>query len=492
MPSLQANEPDSDTSHSHPQTSARRNSGFKSSKLRDSCQACALSKIKCPKEKPACSRCESRGITCEYFLTKRPGRRRESSIRRSSKIASNASSKPNANKDNSRPGDTVHAEQQSLGSGILSRNTIPFTPTDLSRSNSFLTSPSLISTSPINGNVPGTDSSDVSPALWEVSMSPGLTSSGSEVHGFDFFMSAMDSAFEMPALDSGSINHTGADFASLLIPSESVDLDLVSKPMSTVDLPSAWGLSSLSSNNPVPLNGKANMADVSEPTSCDCLTLALDLLKMLSSARGSPRGSSTGLDTMATSTENDINSIQTVLTKNKQSIEAVNSMLACSCAEDGFLLTILSMIVLKMLGAYAAAARAKLHDAGAETGKPTILTNCIIFSNNDQLRRLSSLYDAPSDENGSERMAAQLVLGELHRVQRLVNQLSPRLKGALEERERESRLEQDLWNRQRVMGESEPMTMAPFSASTLDQVDSDLRKSLSNLSAGIISRLRQS
>jgi Aflatoxin regulatory protein len=195
---------------------------------------------------------------------------------------------------------------------------------------------------------------------------------------------------------------------------------------------------------------------------------------------------------MATSTESDDDLIQTVLTKNKQSIEAVNSMLACSCAEDGFLLTILSMIVLKMLGAYAAAARAQLHVAGAETGEPTILTNSIIFSDNDQLRRLSSSYDAPSDENGSERMAAQLVLGELHRVQRLVNQLSPRLQGALEERERESRSEQDLWSHQRVMAESEPVTMAPFSASTLDQVESDLRKSLSNLSAGIISRLRQS
>lgn len=41
-------------------------------KLRDSCHACASSKVKCHKEKPTCSRCRKRGITCEYFAHRRP------------------------------------------------------------------------------------------------------------------------------------------------------------------------------------------------------------------------------------------------------------------------------------------------------------------------------------------------------------------------------------------------------------------------------------
>ena len=49
------------------------------SKLRDSCHACARSKVRCPKQKPTCSRCEIRGTECQYFFTRRPGRRRETS-----------------------------------------------------------------------------------------------------------------------------------------------------------------------------------------------------------------------------------------------------------------------------------------------------------------------------------------------------------------------------------------------------------------------------
>ena len=48
------------------------------SRLRDSCHACAASKVKCSKEKPTCSRCAKRATRCEYLVTKRPGRRHNS------------------------------------------------------------------------------------------------------------------------------------------------------------------------------------------------------------------------------------------------------------------------------------------------------------------------------------------------------------------------------------------------------------------------------
>lgn len=47
-------------------------------RLRDSCHACAASKVKCSKDKPTCVRCTRRGTTCQYFATKRPGRKRNS------------------------------------------------------------------------------------------------------------------------------------------------------------------------------------------------------------------------------------------------------------------------------------------------------------------------------------------------------------------------------------------------------------------------------
>ncbi|RYP72747.1 hypothetical protein DL770_007924 [Monosporascus sp. CRB-9-2] len=55
-------------------SSSRRSAPPAGPKLRDSCHACASSKVKCHKEKPTCSRCSKRGITCEYFVIRRGGR----------------------------------------------------------------------------------------------------------------------------------------------------------------------------------------------------------------------------------------------------------------------------------------------------------------------------------------------------------------------------------------------------------------------------------
>ncbi|KAK3901816.1 hypothetical protein C8A05DRAFT_16058, partial [Staphylotrichum tortipilum] len=48
----------------HPSTQSPR-------KLRDSCTDCASSKVKCSKEKPTCSRCARRGVTCIYMVSRR-------------------------------------------------------------------------------------------------------------------------------------------------------------------------------------------------------------------------------------------------------------------------------------------------------------------------------------------------------------------------------------------------------------------------------------
>ncbi|KAJ5618466.1 Aflatoxin biosynthesis regulatory protein [Penicillium herquei] len=60
-------------------------------KLRDSCNACAVSKVKCSREKPTCSRCMRRGSNCEYLVTRRAGRRTDKARLRSSTISSSSS-----------------------------------------------------------------------------------------------------------------------------------------------------------------------------------------------------------------------------------------------------------------------------------------------------------------------------------------------------------------------------------------------------------------
>lgn len=47
-------------------------------KIRDSCNACSQQKIKCGREKPACERCASKGLTCEYSVSRRNGKRARS------------------------------------------------------------------------------------------------------------------------------------------------------------------------------------------------------------------------------------------------------------------------------------------------------------------------------------------------------------------------------------------------------------------------------
>ncbi|EED18719.1 conserved hypothetical protein [Talaromyces stipitatus ATCC 10500] len=49
-----------------------------------SCNTCSASKIKCSKEKPECFRCMKRGITCQYAVTKRSGRKQRTRQRSNS------------------------------------------------------------------------------------------------------------------------------------------------------------------------------------------------------------------------------------------------------------------------------------------------------------------------------------------------------------------------------------------------------------------------
>jgi hypothetical protein len=164
--------------------------------------------------------------------------------------------------------------------------------------------------------------------------------------------------------------------------------------------------------------------------------------------------------------------------ENKEAIEAVSTVLQCSCTEDGYLLTLLSMILLRILGRYAAAARKRSVATAAS------------FEKGD---RPSS---SSNDHESLGRIAAQLILGELHHMQRLVNQLSPRLK-VRERGEDASEGTLDRESSRDFFGSFPSLTdggtgLAPFSPAILNQLEKDLRKSLSSLSLEIINILRQS
>jgi hypothetical protein len=151
--------------------------------------------------------------------------------------------------------------------------------------------------------------------------------------------------------------------------------------------------------------------------------------------------------------------LDAVIDANKQTIDAVGTMLQCPCLHDGYLFTILSLIVFKVLDSYGAAANAP------------------------EVQRT----DVDAAEEDALYMAAQQVLGELHRVQRLVNQISAKIK------------EQTATDAQgNTCGTSTPCgkrgeseVSLPFSTVMLSQLEADMRKRLKRLSLGMASHLRR-
>ena len=485
------------------QASARRSTGGTSSKLRDSCQACAASKVKCPKEKPSCSRCDSRGISCQYFLTKRPGRRRESESggTHASNNKSSISINPNSvidtdtdtNHSKDRDGDTIKAIPPPVTTRFLSGSTTP--PSTRSWGNSYSGTPANPSQpiSPRLDDMLMPDSSDIFHVTGDNNMFPDLVDFGCDINDMDFVMSAIDSPFTLPVLDGngggGAIAPLRKDIGSLLIPPEGSGpgIAVLSETLlagDTASTPSAG--SSRSSNNQVLWTQTSSVPRTLEPPPCGCLMRALDILKMLSSTQSTPRATSvSGTPESSTASDGDETS-RVVLLENKQSIEAVNSMLACSsCAEDSFLFTVSAMVVLKILERYAAAARSQSDRTRAGTAEVAL----------DRVANMmDSTFNNARDTQGTGRRAAQLVLSELHRVQRVVNQLSPKLKEHIEGGGQNLGLGLDLWDHHLVMGNNGGKTpaAASFSADTLGGLEKDVRKSLTSLSAEMINVLRQS
>lgn len=338
----------------------------------------------------------------------------------------------------------------------------------------------------------------------EVGMFSGLVDFGSEVNDMDFIMSAMDSPFDLLGMDcggiAGSIMQTPNDIESLLMPTERIDFDhgSLDTPSSLDLLSTSSAASSTASNIHSLPTGKTSISDITETSPCGCLVQALDLLKKLSTGSTSSRTAFSSPDAvLGTDMPRTANggSAQTIVFENKQSMEAVSNKLACSsCVEDGFLLTVISMIVLKVLERYAAVAQAQPHKTGKnepEADKPARPSINTTSGSDDWMRTPSHARDGLYDEDGSGRVAAQLVLSELHRVQRLVNQLSPKLKGPKEREGQNIAPKMRYWGRPRAAGDGDRMALTSILAGTLDQMERDVRKSLSTLSAEIINGLRQ-
>lgn len=308
-------------------------------KLRDSCNACSASKVKCNRDKPTCARCAKRGLACEYLVTRRAGRKHDKARPRSSTTSSNSPQHP------------------------------PLCTPEWSVSGTPI--PTL----------------DYFSQLHSYSDSDQLTSLTGLTVDFDTFLGSPSSFPLLNPPDSllASSNQCaqGSTNGSYLEASFLFEEEFSSLPNE-----------SLPATHPNPTDSTHCKASPDDSSS-SCLVKALDLFRQLL-----PPDFATCTRTHSPCRDQGFTT-ETIVATNAKTVDAITHMLHCLCAHDDFLLVMVSMAAFKVMTWYAAAARGLSPDpkrddvaaAGSLTEDPGRLTAQSVLS---ELHRVQKLVNALS------------------------------------------------------------------------------------------------
>ena len=440
-----------------PSTLLARQSIGQPRKLRDSCFSCASSKVKCNKEKPTCIRCARRGLVCGYMASRRTGR---TSVLGGKRPAARTADSDTATRPNN-PNTSRPQEFQSSSR-----------------------SPPLVLTPPDTACPSSDHHVYLGQDVWRTIHSPGASAGETALSPLTPNATNFDdlfaSVFSSPMLET-------SDFES---PPQHPTRSHAPPPVGTLS-----GLS-FSKQDLFPSQDLAAGEllgfdpSSSEPRRC-CLTVAVEILTQLfpnAPTACTLSGSQVGTRKVPTT--------ESVISENKQNIGAISSMLDCPCSQDEYLLAIISLIVFKLMAWYAAAAGDKsLMDNGVSKSNSLVAhperPSPSAFGEH-VLHLPTTIGDYCVDGHDRSRMAAQLVLSELHRVQRLVNLLSKRLEsirlrnGSLSSPSSASSCCADSGDALGIETRA-----SSLSASTFDQLEADLRKRLRTVSSETIDILRR-
>lgn len=247
-------------------------------------------------------------------------------------------------------------------------------------------------------------------------------------------------------------------------------------------------------------------------TACCCLITTLGFLKELFPDASKAYTQPYERRTSVSDAESPFPTIQSVIAQNERIVEAMESILECSCSQqDGYLLSVLSLVLFKILDWYAAAGRAA----------PTVTTTAACYDSYSKLHRTpphnpccdiqrlsrssSSHFVAGNlcvEGEDSGRVAAQMVLSELHRAQRLVNKLSARFNeiriGSAAAAGGAEAAAAAAAPAPSTSSTSDGINMLrggkttwPFSTAMFDQLEADLRKRLRTVSLVIVDTIRR-
>ncbi|KAK4234122.1 aflatoxin regulatory protein-domain-containing protein [Achaetomium macrosporum] len=485
-------------------------------KLRDSCHNCASSKVKCPREKPACSRCVKRNITCEYVATKRGGRRHDGPV----------------GLNNNSNGTTATLNASDALSQLLPTISTWLASNPAAFGTVYLPTPSSVAPSPratTSVGIPNLVPNLPSPLDSSLFAIPETRTDGLD----DFF----SSLFSSPIPDSSTadiLSDTLVSSSSTVL--NSTDSSTSDGTVTAIDPALGPILGDGLSQHTTPSNLRSPPPNTNgHPTrACDfqgpdssaysCLVRALGLMKQLFPL---PSGACTTSGTPGGEEPGSLPTIQTALARNKETVKEVSAMLRCPCSQDGHVLAIMCHIVFKVLSWYAVVAggRRSLRPAspgsngdgdGDGNGNGNGIAN-LNGADDHRKREGWSVYDSgplpsPSrlssssytekvrqlegpavigsyylDGEDSQRMIAQLVLSELHHVQRLVNQLSVKLTAQAAQT---SNGGGDRAVPGAALQSGEAEAMVPFPGAILDLLATELRKRLKALSIQIVEGLR--
>lgn len=413
-------------------------------KLRDSCHTCASSKVKCSKDKPICARCAERGISCEYLVTQRTGRK----ARRRSSTATSSSSRRAPLLPNMSP--------KSPRLDSLSVDGI-----------SFLDSP-----------LPKLDDSGLDDFITSLSVAPAFTLPNQE------FLSQQNTTLEFTPQDF-SFSNPAIGLADLPLPSResSMSSQTDSSP-DCFDFPLGGPLGPFASNQPTQTSAATSISGSSSPEPA-CLDVALQLMASLS-AQDSPHTSSLNQIGSFPPQSDKIQSTETIIAKNKQVIDTINQILQSSSIQDGYCLVVINLIVSRVLNRYASAARQHPFDT---QDNHNILNN-IPTPINTSTKWSMGAGGVSSDPLQNQKInpkTAQRVLSELYQVEGLIDKLSSSMQLCTK---RSEILSNGGGFSSSDSGAAAPVA-SPFSTAVLGQLDTELRKRLSTVSLELIDGLRQ-
>ncbi|KAL2836451.1 aflatoxin regulatory protein-domain-containing protein [Aspergillus pseudoustus] len=422
-------------------------------KLRESCVHCAHSKVKCGKEKPTCSRCVRRLLTCKYTLSRRNGRtpRVVHQVCVRSEDASPIEMSPPTASISPNWGSAILPECYAANRAASSSSMAPSPIPPISQSSSNCVSQAA--------------------NLWTSFLPP---------HGL-----VQDSEIAIRAENENRL--------VLAIPTQELDF---------FDMNSIQGdgmEAHVSVNNPPPLptvdlpdRETAGITGIQTTDPPCCRSLILRILPTVFAY--SPTACH---NFPAAPAYIHAGVIQTVIQENQEMLETISAILHCSCSEDEFLITVVSLTVFDMMSRYAAAAgrTAISVEYTTDNGDSLMaLENTGNASDDDGLPPAGMAGSCRINTDSQRRMTAQLVLNELHRLQQVINVLSSRLESArLKAFLSSAILPSDTRTTRHpdasIGGQA---SLSPLSGSIFLQLEEDLRKRLHTVYSETLNVLRQS